>query len=112
MLKRIPPKKGGAKAAPQVPLQERVRLLMERLHKGLPLRPYADNATLKECVKRGLIRKGRQQIHARWSRSIWIPLAPATELTPERIAQPYAKRIADLDAAGLRRTAPAPRPTK
>lgn len=111
MLKRIPPKITGKKVAPQIPLQERVRLFMERLHAGGPLWPYNDAATIKECIKRGLIRKGRRQIHASWSRNVLIPLVPAPSPEPVRLPQPYAKRIADLDTAGLRRrTAPsAPR---
>lgn len=103
MLKRIPPKYQGCKATPQLPLQERVRLLMERLHAGTSLRPYNDDATLKECIRRGLVRKGRQQLHPRWSRNTLVALVPAPVAEPERTPQPYAKRIADLDAAGLRR---------
>lgn len=103
MLKRIPPKNKGTKATPQLPLQERVRLLMERIHAGKPLWPYSDAATIKECISRGLIRKGRRYIHSRWSRNTLVPLVPAQSPEPARSPQPYAKRIADMDAAGLRR---------
>lgn len=111
MLKRIPPKARGRKATPQVPLQERVRLLMERIHAGGRLWPYNDAATVKECIRRGLIRKGRQQTHARMSRNVLIPLAAAPEPVVPRVPKPYAHRVADLDAAGLRRrsTPSAPR---
>lgn len=111
MLKRIPPKTYGRQAEPQVPLQERISRLMARIHSGGRLWPYADEATVKECIRRGLIRKGRMQVHSRMARTTLIPLVPAPAPVVERVAQPYAKRNADLDAAGLHRrvTPSAPR---
>lgn len=113
MLKRIPPRFHGVKASPQLPLQERIEQLMARLYAGAPLRPYNDPATIKACLKRGLVRRERNRLHVNWARNVLIPLAPPPPSKLEHVPQPYAKRIADLDAAGLRRraspTAPKPR---
>lgn len=103
MLKKIAPKYSGMRPQPQVPMTERIKRLMERLHAGGPLWPYNDEATVKECIKRGLIRKGRARRHSRWSHNVLVPLVAAPEVVIPRVPQPYARRLADLDAAGLKR---------
>jgi len=68
MKKRIPPKfRVESKIKTSRSLQERVRLLMERIHAGIRLWPYNDAACVKECIKRGLIKRGRRQLSARWA---------------------------------------------
>jgi len=99
---------------PGIQLQDRVHLLMERIHAGGRYWPYNDAATVKECIKRGLVKRGRRMINARWSHNVLIPLVPATPQEAARAPQPYAKRLADLDASGLRRrqSLSSPRPGK
>lgn len=104
MSKRIPPKfRGESKIKPGIPLQERVRLLMDRIHAGGKLWPYNDAACVKECIKRGLIKRGRRRLNARWAHNVLVPLVPAPLQEAARMPQPYAKRLAAMDAAGLRR---------
>lgn len=95
-------KQQRGKHGPAIPLRERVRLFMERLHQGVPLWPYNDAATISECLERGLIKRGRRRIHARWAVNVLIPFVPAPVHVIERVPQPYAKRIAAMEAATLK----------
>lgn len=105
MKKRIQPKFRGVwnpESSPSIPLQERVKLLMERIHSGGRLWPYNDEACVKECIKLGLIKRGRRRINARWAHNVLVPLvSPHQEAV--KTPQPYAKRHSAMDAAGLRR---------
>lgn len=104
MKKRIPPNfKYMATVTPNIPLQTRVARLMACIHAGTRLWPYADDVTVKECIRRGLIKRGRDVRSARWAHNMLIPLVPAPMKEVVVAPRPYAKRNADLDAAGLRR---------
>lgn len=104
MKKRLSPKfRGNLRTKPDIPLQDRVRLLMERIHTGGPLWPYNDATTVKERIKRGLVKRGRQRLNARRSHNVLLPLVAAPLPEVARVPHPYDKRLADLDAAGLRR---------
>ena len=99
MKKRILPKISREKqSSPAIPLHERIIKLIERIHSGASLWPYNDAVTVKECLKRGFIKRGRFG-----RRNIFIPLVAFPTPDQPRVPHPYAKRHADLDAAGLRR---------
>jgi hypothetical protein len=101
-VKKIPPNFRWKDIKPILPLQERIRLLMDRIHRGVSYHPYADATTVNECIKRGLIKRGRRHHHATWAHSVLIPLVPAPEQGIPRVPKPFAKRIAAMNEAGLR----------
>lgn len=63
-----------------------------RLHAGAPLRPYNDPATIKACLKRGLVRRERNRLHVNWARNVLIPL-PSSAIQAR--ARPAVLRQAD-----------------
>lgn len=102
MKKKLAPNFRWIQSSPEIPLTKRMDLLIERIHSGRKLWPYNDAATVKECIKRGLIKRERKKYATHLGRNTLVPLV-TPEIVEVRVPKPFSKRNMAMDEAGLKR---------